>query len=104
MSPSRLEQIETMLAERPRDTMLRYMLAMELIRESDEGRYLALFRELMAEQYVPAFFRLAQQLVALDQIEEARSVLRDGIEIARQQNDPKTAGEMGELLASIGHA
>ena len=102
MPPSRIEQIEAMLADRPRDIMLRYMLGMELIREGDESRYLPVFRDLMAENYVPAFFRLAQQFVALERIEEARTVLREGIELARQQDDPKTASEMSELLASIG--
>ena len=102
MSPTRREQIETMLLQQPQDTMLRYMLAMECLRDQDEQRALALFRELMAEQYVPAYFRAAQHLVALDEIEQARAVLRDGIELARNQGNPKTAGEMSDLLVSLG--
>jgi hypothetical protein len=40
--------------------------------------------------------------VKLDRIAEARGVLRTGIEIARQQGELHAAGEMGELLASLG--
>jgi len=44
----------------------------------------------------------AQQLVALERIDEARGVLRDGIESARMQGNSHAAGEMSELLASLG--
>ena len=46
----------------------------------------------------------AQQWVKLTQIPEARTALRDGIEQARQQGDAHAAGEMSELLASLGSA
>jgi hypothetical protein len=40
--------------------------------------------------------------VKLNRIGDARDMLRDGIEAARQQNELHAAGEMGELLASLG--
>ncbi|MBM4003203.1 MAG: hypothetical protein FJ295_07950 [Planctomycetes bacterium] len=104
MSVTRRQQIESLLAQQPRDLMLRYMLAMEYLSEGTEERYFPLFRELMADSYVPAYFRAAQQWVAMEQFEEARAALRDGIELARTQGDLKTAAEMGELLASIGRS
>lgn len=104
MTQTRREQIEAMLLQQPQDRMLRYMLAMECMRDNDSQRSLSLFRELMTEDYVPAYFRAAQQLVTLDETDDARTVLRSGIELARQQGDPKTAGEMSELLASLGRA
>ena len=52
--------------------------------------------------YVPAFFMAAQQMVAQDQIPEARTMLRDGIEEARRQGDAHAAGEMSELLTQLG--
>jgi len=102
MSLARRQQIETLLAQQPRDLMLRYMLAMEYLSEGAEEQYFPLFRALMAESYLPAYFRAAQQWAAMEQFDEARAALRDGIELARKQGDLKTAGEMGELLASIG--
>lgn len=53
--------------------------------------------------YVPAYFMAAQQLVDLSRINEARTMLRDGIDEARRQSDSHAAAEMSELLASIGH-
>lgn len=101
---SRREKIEAMLADDPADTFLRYSLAMELDKEGQHDASLAKFAELTGDNppYVPAFFMAGQQLARLGRISEARSVLRDGIEAARVQNDSHAAGEMSEFLASLG--
>ena len=62
---------------------------------SEEG-----FRSLMASSppYVPAFFMLAQHLSKRERVNDARTLLRDGIEEARKQGDSHAAGEMGRIL------
>jgi tetratricopeptide (TPR) repeat protein len=101
---SRREQIEAMLADEPGDVFLRYSLAMELDKAGEHEASLARFAELARDDppYVPAFFMAGQQLARLGRMDEARTVLRDGIEAARTQGDAHAAGEMGELLASLG--
>ncbi len=101
---SRREKIEAMLEADPQDTFLRYSLAMELDKEGAHEESLARFAQLRADDppYVPAFFMAAQLLVRLDRIDEARSILRDGIEHARAQNNAHAAGEMSEFLATLG--
>jgi tetratricopeptide (TPR) repeat protein len=101
---SRREKIEAMLAEDPGDTFLRYSLAMELDKEGDHEASLARFAELARYEhpYVPAFFMAGQQLARLGRTDDARAVLRDGIEAARSQGDAHAAGEMSEFLASLG--
>jgi thioredoxin-like negative regulator of GroEL len=103
-APSRRQKIEAMLATEPRDAFLRYSLAMETQKEGDHVRSLDLLRELMADNppYIPAFLMCGQQLVQLGRIDDARSALRGGIEAARAQNNAHAAGEMSELLASLG--
>jgi hypothetical protein len=104
--PTRREKIEAMLAAEPRDTFLRYALAMELDKEGDHDASLARLAELSrdAPPHVPAFFMAAQQLARLDRVAEARTYLRDGIEAARAQGNSHAAGEMSEFLASLGAA
>ncbi len=101
---SRREKIEAMLADSPDDTFLRYGLALELDKEGDHERSLAELKGLqrMSPQYVPAYFMAGQQLARLERIEDARTVLRDGIEAARLQGNAHAAGEMSEFLASLG--
>jgi len=103
MPPSRREKLEAMLQDDPQDTFLRYALAMELDKEGHHEESLAGLRDLAGgePQYVPAFFQAAQQLTRLDRTEEARAMLRDGIEAARAQGDSHAAGEMSEFLANL---
>ncbi len=100
----RREKIEAMLADEPDDNFLRYSLAMELDKEGDHDASLTKLDELTRDQppYVPAFFMAGQQLARLSRVEEARKVLRDGIEAAREQDNFHAAGEMSEFLASLG--
>ena len=101
---TRREKIEAMLLDEPSDTFLRYSLAMELDKEGQHVASLEKLAELSGDDppYVPAFFMAGQQLTRLDSVTEARTILRDGIEAARQQNDAHAAGEMSEFLASLG--
>lgn len=104
MPESRRSKIEALLAVEPGDQFLRYSLAMELEKEGDHERSLAGLGELQhdAPPYVPAFFMAAQQLVKLARNDEAREALRRGIDEARRQGNTHAAGEMSELLASLG--
>ncbi len=107
MNPgSRREKIEAMLAADPADTMLRYMLAMELDKAAEHDRSLELFAGLMADHppHVPAFLMAGQQLVKLNRLDEARTALRDGINAARASGDSHAAGEMAEFLTQLGKA
>lgn len=101
---SRREKIEAMLVDDPQDVFLRYSLALELEKEGRHEESLQGLRGLMTNQppYVPAYFMAAQHLVKQSRTAEARSALRDGIEEARRQGNAHAAGEMAELLASLG--
>lgn len=102
--PSRRERLEAMLAEEPTDTFLQYGLAIEWSKEGETEKALTGLRRLTAvtPPYIPAFFRAGQYLCELGRIEEAQAVLRAGIDEARRQGDFHAAGEMSELLISLG--
>lgn len=99
---TRREKIEAMLQAEPQDEFLRYSLACEYDNEEryDESRQL--FAGLMSDGHVASFLRAAQLLAKLDEIDSARTVLRTGIELARDKGESHAAGEMGELLAGLG--
>ena len=102
--PSRREKIEAMLRDDPHDPFLRYGLAVEYDNEARYDESLALFMGLISDRppHIASYLRGAQLLSKLDRNGEARTVLREGIEMARQQGDSHAAGEMGELLATLG--
>ena len=104
MPQSRREKIEAMLRDDPDDVFLRYSLALEL---EGEGRWeegLEMLEQLSrgTPPYVPAFHMAARHLVARGKLDDARRALREGIEIARVQGEAHAAGEMSELLMSLG--
>jgi tetratricopeptide (TPR) repeat protein len=100
---SRREQIESMLADSPNDTFLKYALAMEFENEQEHEKSLALHRDLMNDSppYVPSFFMSGQQLAELDRIEEAREIVKQGITQAENQGDLHAASEMRTFLDSL---
>ncbi|HUP79125.1 MAG TPA: hypothetical protein VM260_11275 [Pirellula sp.] len=105
MTASRIDKIQAMLIEDPRDSFLRYTLAMEFRKLDENEKSLKLLAELANNdepKYVAAFFMAAQQLVELDRLDEARRFLRDGIDEARRQDNQHAAAEMSELLSEIG--
>ncbi len=100
---TRKQKLESMLAAAPDDQMLRYMLAMELDKESDHERSLELFRSLMhdAPPYVPAFLMAGQMLARLERTEDARTTYQAGIAEAKIQNNDHAAGEMSGFLQEL---
>ena len=66
MTTSRIDKIQAMLLEDPRDSFLRYTLAMEFRKLDENEKSLKLLAELADNdepKYVAAFFMAAQQLV-----------------------------------------
>ncbi len=105
MTTSRIDKIQAMLQDDPTDSFLRYTLAMEYRKLDENEKSLELLTQLANNEepkYVAAFFMAAQQLVALERMEEARTFLRDGIDEARRQGNQHAAAEMSELLSEIG--
>lgn len=106
MSQSRREKIEALLRDEPGDVFLRYSLALELESAGDWQACLDILEELGrgSPPYVPALQMAGQFLAARGLVEEARRALREGIEAARGQGNAHAAGEMAELLMSLGEA
>ena len=100
---TRRQKLEAMLEASPNDQMLRYMLAMELDKESAHVRSLELFQSLMKDMppYVPAFLMAGQLLVRLERVEEARATYRTGIAEAQTQRNDHAAGEMNGFLQEL---
>ena len=101
---TRRTKIQAMLADEPHDTFLRYSLAMEWQKEEAWDESLSCFRELMQEDppHVPSFFMAGKLFARLERVEEARAILREGIEQARRQGDQHAAAEMAEFLMELG--
>jgi tetratricopeptide (TPR) repeat protein len=104
MSQSRREKIEALLRDDPGDVFLRYSLALEMESAGEWEAGLEILEALGrgSPPYVPALQMAGQFLAARGRVEDARRALREGIEAARDQGKAHAAGEMSELLMSLG--
>ncbi len=93
-----------MLRDDPDDLFLRYSLALELEGGGEHEPALEMLEALGRESppYVPALQMAGQFLAARGLVDDARRALREGIEAARSQGNTHAAGEMAELLMSLG--
>ena len=103
MAEARRKQIEAMLAEDPDDAFLRYGLAMEYVSEGNHEEALSCLQDLVrvAPNYVPAYQQAGQALQRLDREEEARTMYRAGITVARKEGNTHAADEMERFLDAI---
>lgn len=101
----RMEQLESLLATDPNDPFLRYGLAMEHISQEDDATAVAQLRELITitqpKPYIPAYLMAGQALIRMNEDAEAATILREGIEAARQAGNSHAQGEMEGFLATI---
>jgi tetratricopeptide (TPR) repeat protein len=100
---SRIEKIKAMLARRPEDVELHYMLAMEHRAAGDYEAAVAAFDDCirLQPQYAPAYFQKANALLTSERVPEARAALQLGIAQARAAGDEHAAQEMAQLLESL---
>jgi Tfp pilus assembly protein PilF len=101
---SRKGQLEEMLAADPNDSFVRYGLAMEYAGGGQDQEAVRCLRELLARDtnYVPAYLQAGRALIRLGEDDEAREVLRAGINVAKRTGDDHAAGEMAGFLESLG--
>lgn len=97
-------QLERSLAEEPTDSFLRYGLALQCLRDGDlaEGRQRLI--ELIADrpEEVAAYQQLGQSYLEAGESEEARAILRRGVDAARARGDAHAVSEMTGLLDILG--
>ena len=96
-------QLEQLLESDPDDVFLQYALTKARISEGDIAAGLAQFQAVIDRhpEYVPAYFQKGQALAEQGRADEAREVLVQGIQIARQVGDGHAEREMTEFLEAL---
>lgn len=100
--PSR-EQIEQLLSDEPQDVFLNYALAKALAEGGAASEAIAQFRKTLSldPDHVPSYFQMAQTMAADAMVDEAKSTIETGLDVARKVGDDHAAMEMREFLDSL---
>ena len=97
---SRKEQLLNMLEGEPNDVFLNYALAMELVstnelKEADEQLKKVIS---LTADYLPCFYQLGQLNEKLGNNDIALTYYKQGVDIAKSQNNNKALGELNEAI------
>jgi len=101
---SRLDEIEKLLAAEPNDVFLNFSLGMEYAgagRTDDAVRQFDRVIELDPE-YIAAYSRQADALIAMGHKDQARQALTAGIGAAQRKGDQHAADQMNKTLNTLG--
>ena len=103
MASPRLTQILEMLKSEPNYSFLNYALALEYAQEGDIPKAIKTIETLLIKDknYLGAYYQLGKYFEEVEQIPSAIDTYTKGIEIAKQQNNKKTEGELNEALFMI---
>lgn len=102
-SEERLQALRRLVAERPDEPRLQFGLAVELLNRRDTRNGVAALRAYLAaeEDEGNAWSRLGSALAELGEVEEARTALRKGIEVAEAHGHEALVEEMSDALEDL---
>jgi tetratricopeptide (TPR) repeat protein len=100
---SRLQELQTLIAEDPTDPFLQYVYALELEKAGNVEKATRGLQQLLiaTPEYLAAYYQLGRLLQADGRTEEAIEILRSGIVIAVNQKNRHTLAELRFLLSEI---
>lgn len=100
---SRRTQIEQLLSSNPDDPFLRFAIAMEWQNEGVAEKALEAWQwfENHAPGYNGYYYHYATLLITLHRLEEAQSVIENGMDVTAKQGDRHAWNELNNLLSAI---
>jgi tetratricopeptide (TPR) repeat protein len=100
MATNRLELLEQMVRQDPKNSFARYGLAMEYASSGKLEQAVSEYRGLIDNDpgYVAAYFHGGQALEKLGKIEEAKVIYEQGISAASAKGDAHTRAEIQAAL------
>jgi tetratricopeptide (TPR) repeat protein len=103
---TRVAALKEILAAKPDDAFARYALGLEYSGSGETDAALAEFRQLLAAHpdYTNGYFMAAQALAQAERTEEARAMLRQGIDCARRTRNQHALSEMEGMLDELDRA
>lgn len=97
---SRKEQILNMLEGEPNDVFLNYALAMEFASANELNEADQQLKKVLSikADYLPCFYQLGQLNEQLGNNDIALTYYKQGVELAKSQNNNKALGELNEAI------
>lgn len=100
---SRIEKLQEFLEATPGDSFLQHALALEYIKEGDDGKARNLFNNILEKEpgYVGSYYHLGKLLERAMDFDAAMQVYRKGMEEAQRAGDHHSRMELQAALEDI---
>lgn len=97
---TRLEQLQQMLVQEPHDEFLQYAISVEYFSIGNFEKALEYLKNILKikPSYLAAYYQAGKCHEELKQIEQAKIIYSQGIELAHAQGKQKTLSELREAL------
>jgi predicted Zn-dependent protease len=102
-SNTRLEELKKYLLDDPKDTFLRYAMAMELFRLNFAKEALKEFKSLTEEEpdYLATYYQYGKLLEETGDLKSAIEIYTLGLKVAENQNNTRTFKELKQARESL---
>jgi tetratricopeptide (TPR) repeat protein len=100
MADSRVEVLQSLLAQNPNDCFSRYGLAMEYAKSGNLEQAIKEYEGIIScnPDYVAAYYHGGQTLEKLGRLDEARAMYQRGINVTKRIGDAHTQSELQAAL------
>ena len=102
MNSTRLQKLLQFIENEPNDPFLKYALATEYLNNNDTGSALKYFEDLVTnhQNYVGTYYHLGKLYESLDRKEDAVTIYKEGMQVARSANDNHAFAELQSVYNS----
>lgn len=99
----KIRDLAASLKENPNDSFIKFALALELLKNNDVSKAKVLFESILKQDpgYLGVYYHLGKLYERTGRLDDAQRMFTDGLEIAKEQKDERTALELKEALESI---
>ena len=103
MNEQRLKQLQELLKSEPNDCFLLHAMGVEYFSSERYDNAIEFFKKAIFndKNYLASYYQLGQALERIDNNAEAIEVYRQGIEVAKKQNNNKALGELNQALLML---
>ena len=102
-SRQKIRDLAAQLKEHPDDSFTKFALALELLKKDDVKKAKVLFESILKQDpdYLGVYYHLGKLYERTGRMKHAQQMFTDGLKIAKQQNNERTALELKEALETI---
>ncbi|MDZ7719709.1 MAG: tetratricopeptide repeat protein [Balneolaceae bacterium] len=102
-SRQKIRDLASSLKENPDDSFTKFALALELLKKDGVSKAKVLFESILKQDpdYLGVYYHLGKLYERTGRLDDAQQTFLDGLEVAKKQNNERTALELKEALESI---